>query len=101
MARRVVHGSAPLRGPQGRGRGGRPSLCHAPRSPGLAELPLEGLGRDVAKQLLLDHTARPIAELVVERIVTATAGNPLALMEIPGFLTDAQLGGAEPLPDPP
>ena len=67
---------------------------------GLAELPLEGLGRDVAKQLLLDHTARPIAELVVERIVTATAGNPLALMEIPGFLTDAQLGGAEPLPDP-
>src|SRR4030095_2287919 len=37
---------------------------------------------------------------VASRIVAASGGHPLALVELPGALTPAQLRGAEPLPDP-
>jgi DNA-binding CsgD family transcriptional regulator len=40
-----------------------------------------------------------IAPAVADRLVSTAAGNPLALMEIPNLLTDAQLAGREPLAD--
>jgi DNA-binding CsgD family transcriptional regulator len=41
-----------------------------------------------------------IAPGVADRLVSTAAGNPLALLEIPGLLSDAQLAGREPLEDP-
>ncbi len=41
-----------------------------------------------------------IAPGVADRLVDTAAGNPLALLEIPGLLSDAQLAGREPLEDP-
>jgi DNA-binding CsgD family transcriptional regulator len=43
---------------------------------------------------------RAIAPGVADRLVSTAAGNPLALLEIPGLLSDAQLAGREPLEDP-
>ena len=37
---------------------------------------------------------------VARRLVAATAGNPLALLELPGLLSPEELAGHEPLPDP-
>ncbi len=44
--------------------------------------------------------AEPIAPNVVATLVTATGGNPLALVEIPPTLREGQRLGAEPLDDP-
>lgn len=79
---------------------GRPEPGDALGRAGLPELRLEGLDRDAARRLLLERAEHPIADGVVERLITATAGNPLALIEIPIILTEAQLGGDEPLPEP-
>ena len=43
---------------------------------------------------------RPLTTTVASRIVAATGGNPLALVELPAALTVEQLRGAAPLPDP-
>jgi DNA-binding CsgD family transcriptional regulator len=58
---------------------------------------IRGLERDPALALLGDEGLAPE---VRERLVTATAGNPLALWEMPAQLTDAQRSGREPLADP-
>ena len=55
---------------------------------------------------LADEDARAmlgeaIAPGVADRLVETAAGNPLALLEIPGLLSAAQLAGREPLEDPP
>ena len=42
----------------------------------------------------------PVDPTVARRIVAATQGNPLALVELPAALTVEQLRGAAPLPDP-
>ena len=39
-------------------------------------------------------------DAVADHIVAASAGNPLALVELPKALTEEQLRGAAPLPDP-
>lgn len=49
---------------------------------------------------LLRRHPRPIGIEVAETIVAAAEGNPLALIEGPSLLSDAQLRGDEPLPSP-
>ena len=60
-------------------------------------LVVRGLERDPALALLGEEG---MTAEVRERLVTATAGNPLALWEMPAQLTDAQRSGREPLADP-
>ena len=55
---------------------------------GLEELRLEGLGREASRRL---------APHLTDRLYELTQGNPLALVELPSTLTEAQLEGAEPL----
>jgi hypothetical protein len=67
---------------------------------GLDELPLGGLDRQQVAELLADRAGRPAAPHVVGDLAAQTGGNPLALLELAGLLTEGQLGGTEPLPDP-
>jgi ATP/maltotriose-dependent transcriptional regulator MalT len=69
-----------------------------PRSTGLPELELQGLPPEAATALL--QWSRPVASSVAEKLIVATGGNPLALIEVPRLLTEAQLAGAEPLDGP-
>ena len=64
---------------------------------GLEELEVGGLDRDVAA-MLLDHVAREAAPSVRARLLDEAAGNPLALLELPAGLSDAQLAGHALLP---
>jgi DNA-binding CsgD family transcriptional regulator len=69
------------------------------RASGLPELQLGGL--DAAAAALLDRDADvPLSPEARERLVEGTGGNPLALLELPLALSEAQLGGAEPLLTP-
>jgi DNA-binding CsgD family transcriptional regulator len=79
-----------------RGDGGG-SLAQA----GLEELPLSGLGEGEAQELISRAVETAPSPSLVERLVRATGGNPLALLEIPAVLSDAQLTGEEPLEDLP
>jgi hypothetical protein len=67
-------------------------------SRGLTEITLSGLPPDSAHELL----ARSVhmAPQVVARLISATSGNPLALIEIPSALTLAQRSGSEALDEP-
>ena len=67
---------------------------------GLPERRLASLSPSAADALLHDSVAAGTVPSVRERLVEATGGNPLALLELPAELTEAQLGGREPLPDP-
>ena len=62
-------------------------------------LQLGGLDRDASLQLVTRSTPA-IATSVADAIYRASRGNPLALIEIPGLLSDRQLRGHDPLPDP-
>jgi DNA-binding CsgD family transcriptional regulator len=66
-------------------------------APGLPELRLGGLDADAAEAMLAEGV--PVAREVRDLLVAATAGNPLALRELPASLTTDQLAGREPLPD--
>jgi hypothetical protein len=66
---------------------------------GLGSLRLAGLGEDDAVRILAARQG-PVARPVVVQLVRATAGNPLALVELPTLLTAPQLAGQEPLDDP-
>ncbi|TFV77525.1 LuxR family transcriptional regulator [Blastococcus sp. CT_GayMR19] len=66
---------------------------------GLPELVLGGLDLEAAAALVAER-APTAAEEVRRRLVEGTGGNPLALVELPGVLTEAQLAGLESLPDP-
>jgi DNA-binding CsgD family transcriptional regulator len=67
----------------------------------LPELVVEGLD-DVEARVLLSCAIRgPLDEMVRERIVAETRGNPLALLELPHGLTPAELAGGFGLPDAP
>jgi DNA-binding CsgD family transcriptional regulator len=70
------------------------------RSSGLPEITLHGLDRDAAAALVARTTGKVIPASVLERIHAATAGNPLALAEIPALLSDGQLMAREPLGEP-
>jgi DNA-binding CsgD family transcriptional regulator len=65
----------------------------------LAELRPAALERQAALALLESKLETVIAPQVVERLLVAAAGNPLALVEIPASLRDTQLNGTEPLDD--
>ncbi|MET0864584.1 MAG: AAA family ATPase, partial [Nakamurella sp.] len=66
---------------------------------GLPQLQVGGLGEVDARQLL--HTAAPwpVDERVLDRIVTETRGNPLALLELPRGLSPVELAGGFVRPD--
>src|SRR3954452_23782671 len=65
---------------------------------GFAELQVEPLGHRDARALLDSILPARLDERVLERIVTETRGNPLALLELPRGLTPAQLAGGFGLP---
>ena len=66
---------------------------------GLDELVVEGLGEEEALDLLV-RVRSEISQPVAARLVEATNGNPLALVELPQLLDDRQARGETPLPDP-
>jgi DNA-binding CsgD family transcriptional regulator/tetratricopeptide (TPR) repeat protein len=67
-------------------------------SAGVPELVLGGLPDEDARALLSSTLPWPVDERVLERIVTETRGNPLALLELPRGLTPAELTGGFGLP---
>jgi len=64
---------------------------------GIPELRLAGLGRAESEALLVAAGAGTIAPDVAAALHEATGGNPLALLELPALLSEAQLEGVEPL----
>jgi DNA-binding CsgD family transcriptional regulator len=68
-------------------------------APGLPSLILSGLDADAAGTLLTHGQGVSASPAVRSRLVEQTGGNALALLELPGALTDAQLAGDEPLPE--
>jgi DNA-binding NarL/FixJ family response regulator len=66
------------------------------RLAGLTRVKVIGLDAAVARRLLPDDVHHQVAST----LVTATGGNPLALIELPALLSDAQRGGHAPLPAP-
>jgi hypothetical protein len=69
-----------------------------PELAGLPELALEGLRERAARALLDSALAGPLDARVRELIVAETRGNPLALLELPRGLTQAELAGGFGLP---
>ena len=69
-------------------------------SGGFEELVLHGLDVAAGGRLLAERAGQPVARGVVERLVAATGGNPLALGELAGVLQPSQLAGGVALPDP-
>lgn len=65
----------------------------------VTRIELGGLDDRAARALLEERGGRfPAA--TSEALLAAAAGNPMALVEMPSLLTDAQRSGAEPLEDP-
>ena len=69
-------------------------------APGLPSIRIEGLERAAARALLDELVGTRVAAAVRERLLEETAGNALALVELPETLTEDQLGGREPLTAP-
>lgn len=67
-------------------------------APGIADLELRGLDGEAALAVLSERAGRPVAEQVRNELLRRTNGNPLALMELSGVLTDEQLSGRARLP---
>src|SRR5262249_28606152 len=67
-------------------------------APGLPELRLAGLPQGAAAAVLTAR-ASGAPHSVRERLLAEAHGNPLALIELPAALSDAQLAGRVPLPD--
>ncbi len=65
---------------------------------GVPSLRLTGLDPTAARALLAERAADGVAAEVAEQLVRETAGNPLALVELPAQLTPAQLLGTAPMP---
>jgi DNA-binding CsgD family transcriptional regulator len=67
----------------------------------IPEIRLTGLRPDAGVELLRSHRrAANVPFDIAERLVILTQGAPLALLEVPTLLSDAQLRGQEPLPEP-
>jgi DNA-binding CsgD family transcriptional regulator len=80
------------------------ALVFAARVPGdelagLPELVVEGLPEADARALLAAALTGPLDALVRDRLLAETAGNPLALLELPRGLTPTELAGGFALPD--
>jgi DNA-binding CsgD family transcriptional regulator len=65
---------------------------------GLPELVVEGLAEGDARLLLESVLTAPLDARVLEQILADMHGNPLALLELPRWLTPAQLAGGFGLP---
>jgi DNA-binding CsgD family transcriptional regulator/KaiC/GvpD/RAD55 family RecA-like ATPase len=67
-------------------------------APGIEEMALGGLDPQSCRELLAaEHS---VAEPVAVRVANATAGNPLAILEIRRLLSAAQLAGHEAIDEP-
>ncbi|MCO8273868.1 AAA family ATPase [Actinoplanes sp. TRM 88003] len=66
---------------------------HVPELTGLPELLVEGLGDSDSRALLDAVLPGRLDELVRDRIVAESRGNPLALLELPQSLTPTELAG--------
>lgn len=64
----------------------------------LPDLRLQGLGPDAARDLLRSSVGVDVPTAVRDELLERTAGNPLALIEIPRALSADQMAGTEPLP---
>jgi DNA-binding CsgD family transcriptional regulator len=73
---------------------------HAFTAPSFQALHLTGLDAGAAGDLLTEQWPAGLAPNVRERLIAATQGNPLALLELSGSLSADQLAGRAPLPDP-
>jgi DNA-binding CsgD family transcriptional regulator len=60
---------------------------------GLPELPLEGLPEKDARALLASVVTGRLDSRIGDRLVAETQANPLALLELPGRMTAAELAG--------
>jgi predicted ATPase len=69
-------------------------------TPGLPDLHVDGLDSEAGRQLLAERVGVPIPPEVLSRVMEATGGNPLALVELPSLITPGQFSGREPLPSP-
>jgi len=67
---------------------------------GLPRLELAGLRDREAGELLAGATRVPLDRAVRRRLLELSEGNPLALVELPTALSDAQLSGDDPLGEP-
>jgi DNA-binding CsgD family transcriptional regulator len=68
-------------------------------APGVPTLHLDGLDQ-AAAGALLDRRAGPaLSSTVRDRLLVETEGNPLALLELSSGLSEAQLAGAEAVPE--
>ena len=67
---------------------------------GLPDLRVDGLDADAGGQLLTERVGVAIPLEVLSRLMEATRGNPLALVELPSLITPGQFSGREPLPSP-
>lgn len=65
---------------------------------GLPRLALPALDPATARALLDSAVRAPLADEVRERIIAEARGNPLALLELPGSVPAARLGGGYQLP---
>src|SRR5690242_14852691 len=66
----------------------------------LETLALTGLDAAAAGELLAEAAGAPLPGEVVDRLVEQTGGNPLALQQLPGRLSDEQLVGRAPIVEP-
>ncbi|MGH3831749.1 MAG: AAA family ATPase [Pseudonocardiaceae bacterium] len=66
----------------------------------LEHVRLGGLDAESATALLARATGHPMPPQVVQRLLADTGGNPLALLELPGQLTEDQLSGRTPILEP-
>jgi DNA-binding CsgD family transcriptional regulator len=69
-------------------------------APGFHEVTLEGLDRAACQALLTGAGPVQVAPAVARKILEATGGNPLAVLEAPRVLSPAQLSGTAPLDEP-
>ncbi len=67
---------------------------------GIPQYRLTGLDREAGTALLTAGAGGQLPPDLVDRLLDATAGNPLALKELPGVVSAAQLMGTEPLTEP-
>ena len=74
--------------------------CEDNELTGLPELVVGGLGYDDARALLESVIAGPLDDRIRDRIIGETAGNPLALLELPRGRNPAELAGGFGLTDP-
>jgi DNA-binding CsgD family transcriptional regulator len=68
--------------------------------PGLATMELAGLKPRESGDLLGESARVPLGARVRKQLLDLAGGNPLALVELPAALSDAQLRGDDPLGEP-